>query len=85
MRDIFKVLEQIKNLSKNEEYIKKVEKIEYSLRWKAPEDMWDYVYDVFIIDYIPPKTDLDYKVLSIWTTKSVEDLKEQIDRERIKK
>lgn len=75
MRDIFKVLEQIKELSNDEMYIRKVEKIDYSLRWKAPEDMWNYMYDAFIIDFIPPKTELDYKVLSIWTTKSVEELK----------
>lgn len=75
MRNIFEVLEQIKNLSNDKEYIKKVEKIDYSLRWKAPEDMWNYMFDTFIIDYIPPKTDLDYQILSIWTTKPVEELK----------
>jgi len=75
MRDVFKVLEQIKELSNDEEHIKNVEKIDYSLRWKAPEDMWNYVYDAFITDYIPPKTELDYKILSIWTTKSIDELK----------
>jgi len=75
MRDIFDVLEQMKKLSNNENYIKEIEKINYSIRWKAPEDMWNYVYDAFITNYIPPKTDLDYEILSIWTTKSINELK----------
>lgn len=80
MRDIFKVLEQIKNvLKENEEYREieaNIENIEYSLRFKAPEDTWNYVYDKLIVSFIPPITEIDYKVLSIWTTKTVEELKE---------
>ena len=80
MRDIFKVLEQIKDvLKENEEYGEieaNIEKIKHSLRFKAPEDVWNYVYDRLIVDFIPPKTEIDYKVLSIWTTKTVEELKE---------
>ena len=80
MRDIFKVLEQIKDvLKENEEYVEieaNIENIEYSLRFKATEDTWNYVYDRLIVDFIPPKTEIDYKVLSIWTTKSVAELKE---------
>ena len=80
MRDIFKVLEQIKEaLGEDNEYseIKAgIDDIEYSLRFKAPEDTWNYVYDRLIVDFIPPKTEIDYKVLSIWTTKSVAELKE---------
>ena len=80
MRDIFKVLEQIKEtLGEDNEYseIKAgIEDIEYSLRFKAPEDRWNYVHDRLIINFIPPETEIDYKVLSIWTTKSVEKLKE---------
>ena len=80
MRDIFKVLEQIKNvLKKNEEYREieaNIENIEYSLGFKAPEDRWNYVYNRLIVSFIPPKTETDYKVLSIWTTKTVEELKE---------
>lgn len=80
MRDIFKVLEQIKDvLKENEEYVEieaNIENIEYSLRFKATEDTWNYVYDRLIVDFIPPKTEIDYKVLSIWTTKTVEELKE---------
>lgn len=80
MRDIFKVLEQIKEaLGENNEYSEikaEIDDIEYSLRFKAPEDTWNYVYDRLIVDFIPPKTEIDYKVLSIWTTKSVEELKE---------
>ena len=80
MRDIFKVLEQIKDvLKENEEYGEieaNIEKIKHSLRFKAPEDVWNYVYDRLIVDFIPPKTEIDYKVLSIWTTKSVAELKE---------
>lgn len=80
MRDIFKVLEQIKEaLGEDNEYseIKTgIDDIEYSLSFKAPEDTWNYVYDRLIINFIPPKTEIDYKVLSIWTTKTVEELKE---------
>ena len=80
MRDIFKVLEQIKDvLKENEEYGEieaNIENIEYSLRFKAPEDTWNYVYDKLIVNFIPPETEIDYKVLSIWTMKSVVELKE---------
>ena len=80
MRDIFKVLEQIKEaLGEDNEYseIKAgIDDIEYSLRFKAPEDVWNYIYDKLIVNFIPPQTEIDYKVLSIWTTKTVEELKE---------
>ena len=79
MRDIFKVLEQIKEaLGEDNEYSEikaAIEDIDYSLRFKAPEDVWDYVYDRLIVDFIPPQTEIDYKVLSVWTTKTVEELK----------
>ena len=81
MRDIFEVLNQIKNvLGEDNEYseIKAgIENIEYSLRYRPQEDTWNYVYDKLIIDFIPPQTEIDYKVLSIWTTKSVEELKKE--------
>ena len=92
MRDIFKVLEQIKEaLGEDNEYseikagiddieyseIKAgIDDIEYSLGFKAPEDTWNYVYDRLIVKFIPPETEIDYKVLSIWTMKSVAELKE---------
>lgn len=80
MRDIFKVLEQIKDvLKENEEYGEieaNIENIEYSLRFKAPEDTWNYVYDKLIVNFIPPEAEIDYEVLSIWTMKTVEELKE---------
>lgn len=80
MRDIFKVLKQIKEaLGEDNEYseIKAgIEDIEYSLRFKAPEDTWNYVYDRLIVEFISPETEIDYKVLSIWTTKSVAELKD---------
>ena len=79
MRDIYKVLEQIKEaLGEDNEYseIKAgIDDIEYSLRFKAPEDTWNYVYDRLIVKFIPPETEIDYKVLSIWTTKTIEKLK----------
>lgn len=81
MRNIFEVLEQIKEaLGEDNEYseIKAgIDDIEYSLRFKAPEDTWNYVYDKLITNFIPPETEIDYKVLSIWTTKTVEELKEE--------
>ncbi len=80
MRDIFKVLKQIKeSLGEDNEYseIKAgIDDIEYSLKYKSPEDVWNYVYDRLIVEFIPPQTEIDYKVLSIWTTKSVAELKE---------
>lgn len=80
MRDIFKVLEQIKeSLGEDNEYseIKAgIDDIEYSLKYKSPEDVWNYVYDRLIVGFIPPETEIDYKVLSIWTTKTVEELEE---------
>lgn len=81
MRDIFKVLEQIKEaLGEDNEYSEikvGIEDIEYSLRYKAPEDMWDFVFEKLIVDFIPPQTEIDYKVLSIWTTKTIAELKER--------
>lgn len=80
MRNIFDVLEQIKvALGENNEYseIKAgIDDIEYSLGFKAPEDRWNYAYKKLIVDFIPPQTEIDYKVLSIWTTKTVKELKE---------
>ena len=80
MRDIFKVIEQIRNvLGEDNEYSQikaSLEDLEYSLRFKAPELVWDYTYIVLITKFIPPKTEIDYQVLSVWTTKSVEELKE---------
>ena len=70
---------QINDLKEYEEYGEieaNIENIEYSLRFKAPEDTWNYVYDRLIINFIPPETEIDYKVLSIWTMKSTEELKE---------
>lgn len=78
MRDISKVLKQITEALNEEEYgeIKAyIPDIEYALNYKPLEDTWNYVYDRLITEFIPPKTETDYKVLSIWTTKSVEDLK----------
>lgn len=69
MRDIFKVLKQIKEtLGEDNEYTEikvGIDDIEYALRYKAPEDRWNYVYDKLITSFIPPKTKIDYKVLSI--------------------
>lgn len=80
MRNIFDVLKQIKEaLGEDNEYseIKAgIDNIEYSLGFKAPEDRWNYVYEKLIVDFIPPETEIEYKVLSIWTTKTVEELKE---------
>lgn len=81
MRDIFEVLEQIRNvLEEYNNYIEMktvIENLKSKLRYKAPELRWNYVYEYFIVRFIPPKTDVDYKVLSIWTTKTIEELKEK--------
>lgn len=78
-RNIYDVLNQIQDvLSTDEQYeeiASSIDDLKYALRFKAPEDIWNFVYDEFITDFIPPKTETDYKVLSIWTTKSVEELK----------
>lgn len=79
MRNIFNIIEKIKNaLGEDNEYSEikaSIEDLEYYLRYKSPEFVWDYVYEKLIKNFIPPKTDIDYKVLSIWTTKSIEELK----------
>lgn len=81
MRSIYDVVKQIKDaLGDDNEYseIKAgIDHLEYSMRYKAPELIWGYVYDRLITEFIPPKTETDYKVLSIWTTKSVEELKKE--------
>lgn len=81
MRDIFEVLEQIRNvLEEDNNYSEMkniIENLKSKLEYKAPELRWNYVYEVFIVNFIPPKTDIDYKVLSIWTTKTIEELKEK--------
>lgn len=80
-RDIYKVLEKIEQvLKEDEKYRNKIEHIKNSLRFKPPEDEWNYVYDVLITDFIPPNSETAYKVLSIWTTKSIEELKEMEDK-----
>lgn len=79
MRDIFKVLKQIKEtLGEDNEYSEMkcgIDDLEYALRYKAPEDQWNFIYDRLITNFIPPETQTDYRVLSIWTTKSIEELK----------
>ena len=82
MRNIYEVLKQISNVL-DDNYIEikeEIPKIEKSLGFKAPEDAWNYVYDRLIVNFIPPKTELDYNVLSIWTTKSIEELKEMEEK-----
>ena len=78
MRILSKVLEEIKEvLEEDNEYSEikaDIEDVEYSLRYTASELQWDYVYEKIIIAFIEPKTEIDYKVLSIWTTKSIEEL-----------
>ena len=59
-----------------------MENLEYKLSYKAPEIQWAFVYEVFITKFIPPTTDIDYKVLSIWTTKAVEQLREELNNEQ---
>ena len=80
MRNIFDVLKQIKEIldedNKYSKTIEKIDNIEYSLEYKAPEEKWNYVYEKLIVDFIPPETEIDYKILSIWTTKTIEELKE---------
>jgi len=79
MRDINKVLEEIRKiLKKDEEYGEieaNIDNIKGALRFHPPEDKWDYVFDKLIKTFILPKTETDYKVLSIWSTKSVEESK----------
>ena len=78
-RNIYDVLNQIQGILETdeqyEEMVLSIDDLKYALRFKAPEDTWNFVYDKFITEFIPPKTETAYKVLSIWTTKSVEELK----------
>lgn len=87
MRDILKVLKQIKEaLGEDNEYSEMKcgsDDLEYALRYKAPEDRWKFVYDRLITNFIPPQTEIDYRVLSIWTTKPIEELKRGLAYERV--
>lgn len=89
MRNIYDVIKNIKRLinrflidapNLKIKYIEQLYNIEKEIRYMAPELVWDYVYTKFITKFIPPESELDYKILSVWTTKSVEELKELEDK-----
>lgn len=83
-RDIFNVLDKIKGViekSKDysqetrEEYISLINFIKKDLYYKAPELHWFHVQQAFIFYFLNPKCETDWEILSIWTTKSVKELK----------
>lgn len=88
MRNLNEVIMEIKKLIKEEgknyygayydEILNEIDKLLYSITYKPPEDMWSFTFDEFITGFIPPVTDLDYKALSIWTTRPVEELKKEV-------
>ncbi len=84
MRDLKEVINQIMQLIASEYdyealYIALDEVLE-KINFKAPEliiveKWWDVTYSILNKYVIPPKEEMDYKILSIWTTKSIEELK----------
>lgn len=89
MRNIHDVLKNINRLinrflidvpNEKLKYINKLTNIENDIRYMAPELVWDYVYNEFVANFVPPESELEYKILSIWTTKSVEELKNMEDK-----
>ena len=84
-RNICDVLNQIEiELCKNgnyDSYIKKLNITRKDIEFKAPECVWNYVFFKFIILFIPPESEIDFKILSIWTTKSVEELKSEVNND----
>lgn len=70
MRSIEKVLKEIEKIT-GEKYIELRNSIEYT----AIENQWNLIYDKLIHFFIPPKDEKDYKVLAIWTEKSIDELK----------
>ena len=84
MRDLKDVINQILNLIiNNYDYSKlytELYEINNKIAFKAPElinaeKWWDITYATLNKQVIPPKEEIDYKILSIWTTKSIEELK----------
>lgn len=88
MRDLKDVINQILQVIVSEYdyealYIALDEILE-KIKFKAPEliiaeKWWDMTYNCLKQFVIPPREELDYKILSIWTLKSIEDLKKVED------
>ncbi len=84
MRDLKEVINQIMRLIDSEDnendyvvlYIV-LDKILEKIKYKAPEliikeNWWNIVYSILDKYVIPPKKEIDYKILSIWTMRSIE-------------
>ena len=83
MRNLVNVIDaMIKNIPENEvDLIKELERIKSDqIQWTAPESMvrWEEVSYVLQDSlYNPkPKEEWEFQVLSIWSTKSIEEIKE---------
>lgn len=81
-RNLVNVLIEIKSeLKRNrcDECI--INKIDFKLnlyKYKSPEELdklWERVFEDIIIWFIPIDREIDYKILSIWTCKSIDELK----------
>lgn len=88
MRDLKDVINQIMNLIKQDydyaELHKQLNIVFEKIAFKAPElilseNWWNITYSILDKFVIPPKEEMDYKILSIWTTKSIEELKNMED------
>lgn len=81
MRNLINVIDDMLDVvpKHNTELIEELERIKHDQIYRtAPESMvrWEEVSYV-LMDYIPiPKEEWEFKVLSIWSTKSIEELKE---------
>ena len=84
-KNVHDVLEKIKNVlnGSHDDYYKmlatqEIDILESTLRYIPQEWRGTQIYNELINEFIPPETEVDYKVLSIWTDKSIEALKEEL-------
>lgn len=88
MRNLKDIINQIMDLIKQDydyaELHKQLKIVLEKIAFKAPEliqaeNWWNITYSILDKFVIPPKEEMDYKILSIWTTKSIEELKNMED------
>jgi len=91
MRDILKVTKEIKNLLQDLRTIRRIESVEESVPYTAPEQIglrWaqiheiltEYFFDRDGVYLIKEKEDLGITILSIFSTKTEEELRKLIIR-----
>lgn len=88
MRDLKNVINQILILTSKDCVFDILNRQLYGIlqeiSYKSPElivteNWWNITYNILKDICIPPKKEIDYKILSIWTTKSIKELQEMED------